>query len=162
MRKTKILCTIGPVSESYDMLSKMVDAGMNAVRLNMSHGDHQSHEQVIKSVKTLNKKIKYPIPILLDTQGPEIRTGNLDRDLELKNGDVITVSVRAGNVEESSIHINYEDLIDTVSIDDIITATLEPVIAISILDCGIACEVMPIDKFLLVSRLFIQISHKHG
>ena len=121
MRKTKILCTIGPVSESYDMLSKMVDAGMNAVRLNMSHGNHQSHSQVIKSVKTLNKKIKYPIPILLDTQGPEIRTGNLDRDLELKNGDVITVSVRAGNVEESSIHINYEDLIDTVSVDDIIT-----------------------------------------
>jgi len=121
VRKTKILCTIGPVSESYDMLSKMVDAGMNAVRLNMSHGNHQSHSQVIKSVKTLNKKIKYPIPILLDTQGPEIRTGNLDRDLELKNGDVITVSVRAGNVEESSIHINYEDLIDTVSVDDIIT-----------------------------------------
>jgi len=103
------------------MLSKMVDAGMNAVRLNMSHGDHESHSQVIKSVKTLNKKIKYPIPILLDTQGPEIRTGNLDHDLELKNGDVITVSARGGNVEESSIHINYADLIDTVSAGDIIT-----------------------------------------
>ena len=75
MQKTKIICTIGPVTESYEMLRKMYDAGMNIVRLNMSHGTHESHAKVIKHIKTLNKKVPFPIPILLDTQGPEIRTG---------------------------------------------------------------------------------------
>jgi len=121
LRKTKIICTIGPATESYDMLSKMYDSGMDLVRLNMSHGDHASHEKIIKAIKTLNKKVKYPIPILLDTQGPEIRTGDMEKDLELKNGDTISIVARAGNVEESSIHINYDDLIDSVSVGDMIT-----------------------------------------
>mgnify|MGYP001942778961 FL=1 len=94
---------------------------MDVVRLNMSHGDHESHSKVIKSIKTLNQKIKYPIPLLLDTQGPEIRTGNLKENIELKNGDVVTVAARNVNVEESSIPINYDDIVDTVGIDDIIT-----------------------------------------
>lgn len=121
MRKTKIICTIGPVTQSFDMLSKMYEAGMDLVRLNMSHGNHASHAKIIKAIKTLNKKVKYPIPILLDTQGPEIRTGDLEKDLELKDGDTISIVARAGNVEESSIHINYEDLIDTVKAGDMIT-----------------------------------------
>lgn len=121
MRKTKIICTIGPVTESYDMLAKMVDAGMEIVRLNMSHGDHDSHAKVIKSIKTLNQKIPFPVPVLLDTQGPEIRTGDLEQELELKAGDEISVVARAANVEESSIHINYEDLITSVQAGDIIT-----------------------------------------
>jgi len=74
MRKTKIICTIGPSSESFTMLEKLAKAGMNIVRLNMSHGDHESHMKVIKSVRTLNKKLENPIAILVDTQGPEIRT----------------------------------------------------------------------------------------
>jgi len=121
MRKTKIICTIGPVSESYEMLHKMYDEGMDIVRLNMSHGDHESHAKVIKSIKTLNQKIKHPIPVLMDTQGPEIRTGDMEGELELKQGDVISIVGRASNVEETSIHINYDDLIDTVQIGDIIT-----------------------------------------
>ena len=120
-RHTKIICTIGPVSESYNMLNKMYSAGMDIVRLNMSHGDHNSHAKVIKSVKTLNKKVQYPVPILLDTQGPEIRTGNLANDLELKAGDIISVSVRAEDVEQTSFHINYEELINTVAIGEKIT-----------------------------------------
>ncbi len=121
MRKTKIICTIGPATESYDMLKKMAEAGMNIVRLNMSHGDHESHAKVIKAIKTLNKELRYPIPIMLDTQGPEIRTGTLKHDLELKQGDVITVSVRLEDVESSSLYINYRDLINDVKIGDKIT-----------------------------------------
>lgn len=121
MRKTKIICTIGPVTKDYEMLHKMYDAGMNIVRLNMSHGDHDFHGKVIKAIKTLNQKVKYPIPVLLDTQGPEIRTGHRDQNLELKQGSEITVYARSDNVEESSIHINYEDLIDTVKEGDLIT-----------------------------------------
>ena len=81
MRKTKIICTIGPATASYPMLEKMAAAGMDIVRLNMSHGDHKSAAQVIKSIKTLNRKIDFPIAILMDTQGPEIRTGDLVKEL---------------------------------------------------------------------------------
>ena len=121
LRKTKIICTIGPVSESYEMLAKLAKAGMNIARLNMSHGDHISHAKVIRAIKSLNQKIVTPIPILLDTQGPEIRTGTLETDMELKTGNEITISVRGGDVEASSIHINYEALIDDVVIGDRIT-----------------------------------------
>lgn len=122
MRKTKIVCTIGPVSESLDMLSQLYDAGMNVVRLNMSHGDHKSHAKVIKAIGTLNKKVRFPVPILLDTQGPEIRTGNLSQDLHLDTGDHVTISVRGGaDVEESSFQIHYEDLLETVDVGDKIT-----------------------------------------
>ena len=121
MRKTKIICTIGPVTESYDMLKKMAEAGMNVVRLNMSHGDHASHAKVIKAIKTLNKELPHPIPLLLDTQGPEIRTGTLKNDLELKQGDIISVTARADDVESTSLHINYHDLINDVKIGDKIT-----------------------------------------
>ncbi len=122
MRKTKIICTIGPATSSYPMLERMVAAGMDIVRLNMSHGDHESAASVIKSIKTLNRKVPYPVAILLDTQGPEIRTGDLAKELELKNGSEITISVRDNtDVEASSFHIHYADLIDTVSVGDRIT-----------------------------------------
>ena len=121
-RKTKIICTIGPATSSYDMLEKLYHAGMNVVRLNMSHGDHESHKNVIKAIRTLNRKVSYTIPVLLDTQGPEIRTGHRAVDLNLKQGEEITVVVRgADDVEESSIHIDYEDLIETVQAGDKIT-----------------------------------------
>ena len=68
MRKTKIICTIGPKTESPIMLEKLARAGMNIARLNMSHGSHQSHDKVIESIKILNKKLDHPIGILLDTQ----------------------------------------------------------------------------------------------
>ena len=76
------------------MLQRMAGAGMNIARLNMSHGDHEWHQQVIKHIKTLNRKIKFPVAILLDTQGPEIRTGRLASDLDLKKDSVISIVVR--------------------------------------------------------------------
>lgn len=122
MRKTKIICTIGPVTESYDMLEQLANAGMNVVRLNMSHGDHESHARVIKAVRTLNKKRHHPIAVLIDTQGPEIRTGDIHNELDLKQGDEISVVARGeDDVEASSIRINYENLIDDVAIGDKIT-----------------------------------------
>ena len=88
----------------------------------MSHGTHESAAKVIRAIKTLNRKINHPIAILLDTQGPEIRTGDLATELELKNGSEITISVRdSTDVEASSFHIHYDDLIDTVSVGDRIT-----------------------------------------
>ena len=122
MRKTKIICTIGPKTESPIMLEKLARAGMNIARLNMSHGSHESHDKVIESIKILNKKLDHPIGILLDTQGPEIRTGDIANDLHLKTDDIISIVVRGSdNVEESSIQINYEDLMDDTNIGDTIT-----------------------------------------
>ena len=122
MRQTKIICTIGPATESIEMLEKLANAGMNVARLNMSHGDHSSHANIIQSIHQLNTKLKHPIAILLDTQGPEIRTGDMVGDLHLNEGDVISIVARgAEDVESSSIHINYEDLINDVDVGDTIT-----------------------------------------
>jgi pyruvate kinase len=122
MRKTKIICTIGPATESIEMLKNLASAGMNIARLNMSHGDHQSHAKIIQHIQTLNKKSDHPVAILLDTQGPEIRTGDMVDELHLNEGDTISIVARgAENVEESSIHINYDDLINDVNIGDTIT-----------------------------------------
>jgi pyruvate kinase len=104
------------------MLEKLANAGMNVARLNMSHGDHNSHANIIQSIHKLNTKLKHPIAILLDTQGPEIRTGDMVGDLHLNEGDVISIVARgAEDVESSSIHINYEDLINDVDVGDTIT-----------------------------------------
>ena len=91
--KTKIICTIAPETESFEMLQRMAGAGLNIARLNMSHGDHDWHKHVIKIIKTLNGRVKFPIANLLDTQGPEIRTDHLASDLDLKKGSVISIVV---------------------------------------------------------------------
>jgi pyruvate kinase len=104
------------------MLEKLANAGMNVARLNMSHGDHESHARIIQSIHQLNKKLNHPIAILLDTQGPEIRTGDMVNDLHLEEGDTISIVARgAEDVESSSIHINYDDLINDVDVGDTIT-----------------------------------------
>jgi pyruvate kinase len=122
LRKTKIICTIGPATSSYEMLAQMHEAGMDIIRLNMSHATHKWAERMIENVVELNKHAPFPVGILLDTQGPEIRTGVRESDLDLKVGDVISITVRDGvDVEESSIRINYEELIDTVNVGDKIT-----------------------------------------
>lgn len=122
MRKTKIICTIGPATNSYEMLEKLAHAGMNVVRLNMSHGDHASHAKVIKNVQRLNKNLPYHVAILLDTQGPEIRTGERDNDLNLHTGNIISVVARgAGDVEENSLMVNYADLITDMKVGDRLT-----------------------------------------
>ncbi|MDT8399051.1 MAG: pyruvate kinase [Pseudomonadales bacterium] len=122
MRKTKIICTLGPVTSSYAMLKDMHEAGMDIIRLNMSHATHQWADTMINHIVELNKHTTYPVGILLDTQGPEIRTGVLENDLNLKQGDIISISVRDHvNVEESSIRIHYDDLIDAVSVGTRIT-----------------------------------------
>src|SRR5688572_1324445 len=122
MRKTKIICTLGPATSSYEMIAKMHEAGMNIIRLNMSHASQAWADRMIEHVVELNKHSTFPVGILLDTQGPEIRTGVRESDLDLKAGDEISITVRDGvSVEESSIRIHYEELIDTVNVGDKIT-----------------------------------------
>jgi len=122
IRRTKIICTIGPATTSFPALKQMYEAGMNVVRVNMSHADHASAKQIINWIKTLNRQIAFPIPILLDTQGPEIRTGVLEHPMELAPGDEVTLTVRdADLVEKRSIHVNYQELPEVVGVGRIIT-----------------------------------------
>ncbi len=121
IRRTKIVCTIGPATASYPILEQLYHAGMNLVRLNMSHADHADAKKIINWIKTLNRKVQYPIPILLDTQGPEIRTGEINEPIDLKPGQIVTVSVRGDDVETSSIHVNYSELVDVLEIGNRMT-----------------------------------------
>lgn len=121
VRRTKIVCTIGPATSTFEKLEALALAGMNVVRLNMSHADHESAQRIINWIRTLNRKLNYPVAIMLDTQGPEIRTGDIAEPMDLKTGDVVTVSVLPGDVESSSIHINYQELVDVLQVGNRMT-----------------------------------------
>lgn len=120
MINTRIICTIGPASNNFSVLKEMYQAGMNIVRMNMSHGDHPSHLAVIEMVRQLNQEVTYPVGLLLDTQGPEIRTGS--SGMQLAEGQTITVIVPPRTDDrEDVLFINYPQLISTVTIGDRIT-----------------------------------------
>ena len=92
MRKTKMICTIGPASESDAILSQIIEAGMNVSRHNFSHGDHEEHRGRIEMVQRLAKENNKEIAIMLDTKGPEIRTGKFEpKKVELQIGTEFTV-----------------------------------------------------------------------
>ncbi|GAA4712051.1 pyruvate kinase [Brevibacillus fulvus] len=117
LRKAKIICTIGPASESVETLKKLIEAGMNVARLNFSHGSHEEHEARIKNIRQAARETGKQVAILLDTKGPEIRTGTLAVDaVELVEGNRITLTTEevAGTAERVSI--TYENLPEDVEI----------------------------------------------
>ena len=120
-RKTKIICTIGPATSGYPMIEKLYRAGMSVVRLNMSHASHDDAAAAIHWVKTLNRKVKYPMPIMLDTQGPEIRTGTFAEPLRLRAGETVFLDVapQPGN-DHRAIVVNYPELPDAVPVGDLV------------------------------------------
>jgi pyruvate kinase len=121
LRKTKIVCTIGPRTESYEMLKALVGHGMNIARLNMSHGDHGWHGRVIHHLRRLNRKEGMAVAILLDTKGPEIRTGDVNPDICLKTGETLTFTVRRKAIlEPRCVEVSYDGFIDEVAVHDII------------------------------------------
>ena len=117
--KTKIIATIGPSTNTYDSLKKLHKAGMNVARINMSHATHSDAQNIIDIVHQINSEqsVDYgPIGLLLDTQGPEIRTGINQSDIDLTIGDIVNLTIREDlDVETSSIQINYKGLIKSVS-----------------------------------------------
>lgn len=124
IRKTKIICTIGPATADKKMIQALAEAGMNVARLNMSHGNHDFHRSIIRNIKSLNKDVlKNPIAILLDTQGPEIRTGDLQVDhLDLKVGETFTFHIIPGEEsEEQSVFVNYKDIVKDLKVGDPVT-----------------------------------------
>ena len=123
--RTKIICTIGPASSNISTLKKLHKSGMNVARINMSHATHESAKGIIDSINKINSSNAGSISkigILLDTQGPEIRTGDTSLPIELEVGDKVTLTVRdETDVETSSIKVNYKGLIESVNVGSQIT-----------------------------------------
>lgn len=121
MRKTKIVCTIGPASESPETLEKLIDAGMNVARLNFSHGSHPEHKARIENIREAARRKGKIVGILLDTKGPEIRTHTMENGrVDLVAGQQISISMKevVGNNEMFSI--TYDKLIEDVDKGSII------------------------------------------
>ncbi|SUX85937.1 pyruvate kinase [Citrobacter koseri] len=119
MKKTKIVCTIGPKTESEEMLTKMLDAGMNVMRLNFSHGDYAEHGQRIKNLRNVMSKTGKKAAILLDTKGPEIRTIKLEggNDVSLKAGQTFTFTTDKSVIGNSEmVAVTYEGFTSDLSV----------------------------------------------
>jgi pyruvate kinase len=121
MRKTKIICTLGPASERTEILRKMIERGADVFRLNMSHATHEWVREIVPRIRVLAQKAGRPLAILLDTQGPAIRTGDLKTDFHLKPGDILEFTVRdAKSKERYSVDVNYGGFADDVSVGNTI------------------------------------------
>jgi pyruvate kinase len=121
MRRTKIICTLGPATEKSDVLRQMMSAGADVFRLNMSHATHDWVREIVPRIRKIAAEIPRAVAILLDTQGPAIRTGELKTDLRLKPGDTIEFTVRGAKSEEKySVDVNYDGLINDISVGDIV------------------------------------------
>ncbi len=118
-RKTKIICTLGPASDSKEMLIKLANAGMNIVRLNFSHGNHEHYKEVIKTVREIEDETGITLGILLDTKGPEIRCGVMANDQLLFNkGDIVHVTKEDIIGTNERFHIDCPELYQDVKIND--------------------------------------------
>lgn len=121
MRKTKVICTIGPACEDANVLSGMCYAGMNVARLNFSHGSHEEHQKKIDLIKATREKLDMPIAIMLDTKGPEYRIGTFENGrIKLDDGDsfIFTTDDVVGN--EKRVSVNYDKLMENLNVGDII------------------------------------------
>ena len=117
MKKTKIVCTIGPASESPQVLDQLVAEGMNVARLNFSHGDHEEHLARIKNIRQAAQKAKKHIGIMLDTKGPEIRTHDMkDGLVNINKGDQIRIAMEEVEGTKEKFSITYPNLIQDVHV----------------------------------------------
>ena len=122
MRKTKIICTIGPASEHEDVLTQMCQAGMNVARLNFSHGTYPEHEHKINLIKRVREKLDLPIAIMLDTKGPEYRIKTFAKGkVTVREGADFTFTVEDVEGDDTRVSVNYKDLNKDLKPGDIVT-----------------------------------------
>lgn len=116
-RKTKIICTIGPASESKEMMTKLVENGMNIIRLNFSHGDFEEHGNRIRNIREVVKETGKNIAILLDTKGPEVRLGEFENGVETyEKGDMVTIVREKILGTHEKFHIQCPEIFDDVEV----------------------------------------------
>ena len=161
-RHTKIVCTLGPATETYESIRDLATAGMNIARLNMSHGSHASHEAAIRKIKALNRRLNHPLSVLLDLQGPEIRTGDVSANIELHPGEILALNVRGGaDSVLKTIQVNYADLVEDVAVGDRVSVD-SGLINLEVLerrDLGLCCRVL--DGGTLGSRRHVNLPGVH-
>ncbi|RFC49976.1 MAG: pyruvate kinase [Verrucomicrobia bacterium] len=123
-RRTKIIFTLGPATESEEMLEKMIRAGADVVRLNMAHAHHDWTREVIRRVRSVSARLGREVAIMMDIKGPEIRTGDLATPLELKAGEIFDFTVRPGTRDSAeeirSVDVNYQNLVNDISVGSIV------------------------------------------
>ncbi len=124
-RRTRIIFTLGPATESEEMLEKLFRAGADVVRLNMAHAKHDWTRQVIRRIRAVSKRVHREVAIMMDIKGPEIRTGDLSVPIELKVGEIFDFTVkpedtagRGGGEEVRSVDVNYKDLVNDIKVGD--------------------------------------------
>lgn len=121
MRKTKIVCTIGPASESEEVLTEMCIAGMNVARLNFSHGTHEEHQSKINTIKKVREKLGLPIAIMLDTKGPEYRIKTFENgSVTLQDGDDFAFTTEDVIGNQSMVSVTYSGIVNDLDVGDTI------------------------------------------
>lgn len=121
MRKTKIICTIGPASESEDMIRELCKAGMNVARLNFSHGSHEEHKARVERIKKVRTELDFPIAIMLDTKGPEYRIGVFENHkVEINDGDRFTFTTDEIVGDNTKVSVSYKNLAKELNVGDTI------------------------------------------
>lgn len=133
MRKTKIVCTIGPATESEEMLEKMINAGMNVARINFSHGDYEEQANRIETIKNVREKLNKPVALMLDTKGPEIRIGKFETgQIMLSDGDTFRLINDDVLGDKTKVSVTYKNLANEIEIgtrilinDGLIECTVE-------------------------------------
>ncbi|KUK41029.1 MAG: Pyruvate kinase [Clostridia bacterium 62_21] len=135
MRHTKIVCTIGPASETVDILKALLVAGMNVARLNLSHGSHADHKRRVAAIKEAAAKVNKNIGILFDLAGPKIRLGKLQEPIHLKAGDTLTLTTERITGNRERIPVNYPELPQDVKHGDTILLG-DGLVSLKVLDTG--------------------------
>lgn len=111
MRRTKIICTLGPATDSVETIKQLINAGLNAARFNFSHGTHESHKELIEKVKTAREELNVSVPLILDTKGPEIRLKTFKDDkVELVKGNTFTLTTEDIEGDDTKVAVTYNDL----------------------------------------------------
>ena len=119
MRKTKIICTLGPATEKTETIRQLIARGADVFRLNMSHAPREWVREIVPRVRKLADELGRPIGILFDTQGPAIRTGPVKTPLDLKKGDVLEFTVgHVKKTQKKSVEVNYDKFANDVSVGD--------------------------------------------
>ena len=145
MRRTKIVCTLGPACNNEQTLAQMLKNGMNVARLNFSHGTHEYHKANIELFRKVRDELKVPAAIMLDTKGPEIRVGNFKNgSVTLKNGDTFTFTTRETEGNEKEVGISYKELPAQLSPGNEILVDDGKVLlrVVEVTDTDICCEVI--------------------
>ena len=144
MRKTKIVCTLGPASSDVEMIKKMILSGMNVARFNFSHSTHEEHLELLKNVIEARKQIDMPVATMLDTKGPELRLGKIDGTVTLVEGETFTLLQEDVVGNKNCASINYKELYQNVKPGDkiLLNDGLVSTEVTNICDNNIECRIL--------------------